>query len=249
MIIESGCKWVEAKLRQDTPFFTMRYNDGEHKMMFKALPDGTRVSDNTNIYHSHGEILTSILVEISESSPADILLGCSWHSDTNDELNQRFERLITDLGMRDRFNWANGHWPLEGVVDKTIIGLITYLAWKLRSPTVLITHEGLEPARHCIRAQYIEVPFGNSWQAQNKVYRQARWYARRRATFVCAAGYGVKPALWNLYREFPGCSVIDVGHLFDGVFGIEERGWLKDKSGPWYKPYMEEFAPYVRSFI
>lgn len=245
-IITDPCQWVVDRLRARRPFFSMRYNDGEHILMFRVKPDGFLAGDATHLHHRHGDEIRQVLVEMSKSNPDDLLLGCSWHTDREDALNNRFEALIGELGMTD-FNWTGGHWPLDGVPG----GNTRRMLEETPLNTCLVTNGSLLAAAKCMSAGHIEVPASDSWAAVSETERTCRWLLKvfPQTVFVWAAGHGLKPVAWQLWKEFPQSSHVDVGHLFDGCFGLKNRGWLERGDGPWYKPYMEEFAPWVRSFV
>lgn len=248
MIVRDPIAWLIDRLEHGRPFFNLRFNDGEQILIFKILPETYIMSDSTRVFHDQGAALEVMLREMAAgtSHPDDLLLGCSWWCEP-DDLCHRFVELLDSLDMLERFRWCHPHYFLPAVVDGTVFRLLDVL--RKAQNVVLVTNDQFAGARHCLGADLVLAPRSNSWLARSAVYEACVPYAREERTFVWCAGGGVKPAAWNLYRAFPRTSHLDLGHLFDGVFGVEERSWLKDPGSPYHAAYFGGFMPYVRRFV
>ena len=257
MIVHNPCQWVYSRVVTGTPFFAVRFNDGEMAMMFRTRPEGEELGTKENKAHTNyenGDALRQMLADLATADPARTLVGCSWWHDGEHPDTQLFRAEADRLGMLDRVNWCHEHWPLECTRDGTIRDLIDVIRvfGRLRDRRVFfITCDKLMPAGLCLGALGIAVPTHDAWDAREEVYGWCREACETptKAIFVWAAGCGLKPTAWRLYKEFPGSSHLDVGHLFNGAMGLNDYGWLERKDGPWYEAYMRDFAPYVRSFI
>ncbi len=249
--IEDPCLWVSYHLSGRSPFFSVRYNDGEMMMMYKTVPEGKMLGTEANLAPANyqlGAELRDMLHAMAEPAGWEILIGCSWNTPRADKLCQKFEAEVDYWDMRD-FNWCNEHWPLDGVVDGSTQGMIDNL--RASGNVVLVTNERLADARHCLGAKLVQVPMHDSWSDRSRIFKECAAHAQadESCKFIWAAGCGLKPTAWRLFWDFPRTSHVDIGHLFNGVFGLRDYGWMKSGSGPWYDPYFSRFAPYVRGFI
>jgi hypothetical protein len=176
-----------------------------------------------------------------------LLLGASWYSDRADAACTPFANEVRALGMED-YNWCHEHWPLEGVVNGATRRLIDAVR-PHKGQVFLLTCTSLRDARHCLGAEWLQVPGRDSWWAADEVFRMCLARCAPGAVFVWAAGGGLKPTAWKVWRQAQYTTHIDIGHLFNGALGMHDYGWLERRDGPWYQPYFRDFAPYVRRFI
>lgn len=259
MRIASGCEWVMDRLFRRRPFFTVRVNDGEMICMYRTKPEGALLGTDANpayVHHDMGDAYNLMLAEMASDGKGpmvDVLLGCCYHADPEHPLNRQFWAGMQEMGL-DRWQWAGGHWPLDGVVDGSAIRMVDLLRRLSRTGTdvVLVTCNRLADAVACMGAVHVAAPDADSWTGREWVYETCREFAdtaENGPVFVWAGGGGLKPTAWRLWREFPQTSHIDAGHLFNGAFGLADYGWLQRRDGPWYEPYFTSFGPYVRSFI
>ena len=251
MRIDHPCDWIINRLKRQRPFFAVRFNDGEHTGMYRTRPEGMVLGTDANpapLHYAWGDALRLMLAEMKVHGPKGLLIGCSWNTERADDLARKFGQDVLRLGMED-FKWCNEHWPLDGVVDGSTIRMLQYLGEYV--PTILVTNEKLKDVRYCLDSSWIEVPSDDSWSARERIYQECLMYAKGGCTFVWAAGVGLKPTAWQLFKTYPQSSHIDVGHLFNGAFGFTDYGWLARQDGPWYGPYMKEggFKDWVRSFL
>ena len=240
MIVANPCDWVLGRLKRHRPFFAIRLNDGEHTGMYRTRPEGTVLGTDVNpapLHYAWGDALNEMVREMAAQGPKGLLIGCSWNTPRADDLARRFGEDVVRLGMKD-FRWCNEHWPLDGVVDGSTKRLLEYIGEYV--PTILVTNRLLKSARYCLDSLYLEAPLEDCWNQRENIYQQCRQYAQGGCTFVWAAGVGLKSTAWRLFKEFPQSYHIDVGHLFNGAFGLRDYGWLQRQDGPWWEPYMRK---------
>ncbi len=249
--IDRPARWVIKHLAMERSVFATRFNDGEMVCMYRTRPEGSLLGTvATPAYTSYawGDALRGVLEGLAGPERDRTMIGCSWGTDRADDLCIPFGEDVARLGLEGA-NWCHEHWPLEGVVDGSTRLLIDYLRLWRKGRTVLVTCPTLQRARHCLGAEWVQAPEADSWQGRDQVDRLCRPFAEAGYVFAWAAGGGLKPLAWDLWRRYPGSTHIDLGHLFNGAAGLEDYGWLQRKDGPWYEPYRRVFAPYVRSFI
>lgn len=248
--IDRPCNWIIERLRNGIPFFTTRINDGEMICMYRTRPEGSPLGTVLNpapVRYDLGDELKDMVSEIlSKSRDEDILVGHCCHDDPEHELNKRF---WADYGTGlSSFPETGGHWPLDGVVNGSTARLLDEIR-RLDKRPILVTCEGLKNACHCLASDFCCVASADSWMERETTYNRLKLPARGGRVFTWCAGIGLKTTAWRLFKEFPQSSHIDLGHLFNGAFGMKDYGWLERGDGPWYQPYFKNFAPYVRSFL
>lgn len=246
MIIDDPCRWIISRIENGTSFFSVRINDGEMIMMYRKMGEGVDTTFE-KVDYSLGDALLSMIKGMS-SRKSDCLIGCSWNTGRSDEMGRGpFAESICSLGMEDS-NWCHEHWPLVGVIDGSTKALLKFISTCGRAVN-LVTCEALMGASKCIiDCSVLLVPARDSYQVRDDVFTSLESKAKAGCLFIWAAGAGMKPTAWKLFQQYPQSCHIDVGHLFNGVFGLNEYGWLQRKDGPWYAHYFSEFAPWVRSF-
>lgn len=248
MNVASPPDWIVERMNDGRPFFATRINDGEMIQMFKTQPEGKELGTKANVAwcrHELGDALMRMLEEIAVHYRDNVLIGCSWNTERADDLCKLFESKVDRLHMRD-YCWCHEHWPLEGVADGSTVRLLEKLRKDRR--VVLVTCKELEDAGVVLGCPVIMAPSADSWLGREEVHRTAEYFAKEGYTFCWCAGAGLKPTAWQLWKEYPQTSHIDLGHLFNGALGLADYSWLQRKDG-WYENYMTWFVPYVRRFL
>lgn len=241
MRLNSPCDWIVERLRTCRPFFAVRINDGEMTCMQRMRSDGEVIGTYANPAPTNyllGDEYCRMVEQMR--GRADVLLGCSSGTPRADAMADRFAEQFN----LDEYQLCAEHWPLDGVVDGSTLRLLRELRDR---GAVLVTCKELEDAGLCLGANVILCPTADSWTARQEVEVTCRAYGG--AVFVWAGGVGLKPTAWRIFQEHPLSSHIDVGHLFNGALGLRDYGWLQRGDGPWYVPYFDSFAPYVRGFL
>lgn len=257
MIVTDPVSWLLDRLGRDAGTFAVRFNDGEHAMMFRTCADGAPSSDDSHMTYAIGDALADVLRQLSFADPDRVLLGCDWWYDFKDALNNKFELSLIGHGMvpdnadeslakESRFHFARGHWPLEAVADGSVYRLLDAL--RARGNVVFVSHEGARGAAACMGAEFVLCRPADSYETQHHVQAKAWPLAHQGKTFVWAGGYGLKPLMHDLWDAAPQSTHIDVGHLFDPAFGRVDRSWVADPRHPWHAPYFDRFVPYVKGF-
>lgn len=253
--VSNPADWVIDRLRDRVPFFSIRFNDGEMQMMYRSVPEGKVLGTDANPCRANyelGDAMGNTLYDISKSPDREnVLIGCSWGTDRADDLGRGpFDRDVKAMNLEGA-NWTDEHWPLDGVTDGSTVRMIEQLA-EGPQPVLLVTCPKLAQAARCFGpCAYLTVSPEDSWGDREEVYEACRGFAEPGAVFVWAAGCGLKPTAWRLWREFPRSSHLDIGHLFNGAFGLRDYGWLQRQDGPWYRPYFGAggFTDWVRRAV
>jgi hypothetical protein len=245
-------------LRADEPFFHTRWNDGEWCAMFNL-----RTPDQTNgAHHYVPELCTAMLQTFNEladaivDDPSHILLGTARWICPGIAGLQEFDKYIRDnYLLMQRCRWTTGEvwWEYpdevnQSVTDKGLIAMFDELRTDGHH-VVLVSNEFVRDARYCMGADFICTPPQESWQAAERILAECKERATPGTVFVWCLGFPGKVLSWQLWKEFPDTSHMDLGHLFEGICGNPCREWLRLKTGPHYEYQERVLKPYVFSFV
>ncbi len=244
MRIADPCDWVIERLRNRVPFFAVRFNDGEMQMMYRTVPEGKVLGTDANpcpVRYALGNDLREMLDDMNRFTYDNVLIGHSGDTDRADEESRRFWMDCRERALDKDYHFANEHWPLDGVVDGSTVRMLE----EMRERDVMyVSCDATKRVHRLFKTPMVVVRSDDSWKDRHQVYHGLKDIADKGVTFVWAAGCGLKPTAWRLWREFPQSSHVDVGHLFNGACGLRDYGWLQRGDGPWYKPYFEDFVPW-----
>jgi hypothetical protein len=172
----------------------------------------------------------------------DCLLGCSAGTERADGLCDNF---LTDLIERsiNIVHWANEHFPLDGACDGSARRMLE--AALKTGKSYLIAGSKFRPIAPLFNCTLFTRD-GDSWTDADRVYRLLQEKMEVGAICFWAAGAGLKPIAWKLWKEFPTSSHIDIGHVFNGALGMRDYGWLQRQDG-WWNSYFSPggFADWV----
>lgn len=251
-------KQVVWWLRADEPFFHTRYNDGEWCAMFNL-----RKAEQSNGEHHYTPELCSTLMQTFEEltdkildDPSHILLGSARWLCPGISGIQEFDKYIRSKpGLLERARWTTGEvwweYPNEvnrNVDDKGLIALFDELRMG-NHHVVLVSNDGIRDACHCMGADFVRTPPKESWKQVDQILGACSEHVRPGTVFVWCLGFPGKILSWNLWKDYPTTSHLDLGHLFEGICGNPCREWLKQKIGPHYAYQDRVLKPYVFSFV
>lgn len=249
------------------PFLHIRYNDGEWNAMFNLKPTSNTTSGEhhytksicTALFNTFEELAKEILTK----DASHILVGATWQIEINLDSAQAFDAHIKSKpGLLRKTRWCAGDvWyttadeVAQTVDSKGTIELIDELRTGGHR-VILVCNQLVKKAAHCLgAAETILIPQVDAWKEAQQILWKCQDEADQPGTvFVWCGGFPVKPISWEIYKQFPKCSHIDLGHLFDGVFDHYNRGWLQraESEPPFYSHWrylQQTFKPYVLGFI
>ncbi len=242
---------MQTLLERRIPFVRIRYGDGEAKTMLHLVGEGATTSGEHHCFRDLGKAL---LLAFDEMRAADgVLLGaCPYPENSYPEL----DAMIDHMGKHPTAGtpvWASGDawYTTEGEVKGEVADVVALLE-TIRHDTrvkVLACNPTVAEARHCLGAHHLWLPQRDAWLAREGVLRAAGSLAEQGAVFVWCGGIACKPWMWDLFKEFPLSTHIDMGHLFDGVFGHRNRGWLTYPDGHHLRYLRDVLIPHVRRFV
>lgn len=245
MVVENACAWIEERIRNRRPCFAVRINDGEMMQMYRTRPEGELLGTSENPAPCRWDLGTALReIVYGMCGRDDCLIGCSRGTERADKLCELFDLDLAAQPIIESYNWAHEHWPLEGACDGSMRRLIE--AAQEAGPACLVTSEKLAAAGKLFDRVFL-IPGEDSWAARHEVHHSLALLAARDMTFFWAAGAGLKPTAWRLWREFPRTTHVDVGHVFNGALGLRDYGWLQRKDGWWDRYFAPGgFAEWVR---
>ena len=248
------------------PFLHIRYNDGEWNAMFHLRSPKQTTSEEHHYTKNVCDALFNTFEELADEivlkDSSHILVGATWQIEYNLESSQVFDRYVKSKpGLLGKMRWCAGDvwYTTADEVNQTVDSKGTIeLIDELRTGghrVVLVCNQTVKKAAHCLGAvETILIPQQDAFCE----YQQTLWKCQDEAdqptVFVWCAGFLAKPISWQIHKEFPQCSHIDLGHLFDGVFNLNNRGWLQraESEAPHWSHWrylQNTFKPYVLGFI
>ncbi len=239
-------QWVDDGL----PFFHSRWNDGEMILLNQTRKPDYVSADGSRMHADIGPNLRRMLGELSDllttEPDARVQIGssCWQHPDADSEL---FLADIQKLDLVRRVRWANGHDLVDGLVTGETLNLLQALRESNRPIAYVSKHDNLQ-AIYCLRAAFVEIPPIDWWLRRYEIIPACGQMAKSGFTFVWSAG-NAKSVSWDIWRRHPQSSHLDFGHIFDGLCGARTREWMRNEEAPWWRPYQDQFLPYVRSFV
>lgn len=239
-------------------FFHTKHNDGECESMFKCYKKQNQ--NHENFYHdSMGERLLSAVDQVMTKAYdrqydcyfSTYFISDSWHDAGNVYMNHWATKF--DL---TKFNWCQGdfwyyHPSIKSVPTENILTLIDTIRYQSSDRrTVFVSNDVISSARYCLGADNVLILKEDAWKMDGKIQSVLEEYASKDALFIWCAGIPGKVWMTELFLKYPKTSHIDMGHLFDHVFGLDSRTWHTRKyDGEYYRKYADIFIPYVNSFI
>lgn len=250
-------QWLKAR----EPFFHTRYNDGEWKSMFKLRRETQRCPRHKYsreiglaLLETHNEIIGGIL-----AGWKNILLGSNWRIATGEDADAYDTYIKGHPKLLERTCWVPGDsWYTtaeeisEDVDDKGLLHLLDEVREGSHN-SVLVGNSQIALARHCLGAQWVDIPSKDGWEVHWKILEDCLQVGNPTSTYVWCAGFPGKVISWKIWRKWPETSHIDLGSLFDCVFRVGIAAWMLrrgDDPHQAHRKFIEQtIEPYVRSFI
>ncbi len=244
-------------LRDRKPFCHLRVNDGEALCLLQKR----KPTERNNCGHLYMEDLAAELRGMIQEMHAlvrvqpelRLRIGSYWMTQGSN-LDEAAKGLVEYLGKAmEYFPWCGSDDFVKGLLGDEpyhIFDLIRQRAVTDAQPTYLIGNPGIANGRFMLGAKFLPIPRIDCWNATESIMADCEGPASQGATFAWCCGMS-KPWIWNLWRRHPRTTHIDLGHLFDGVFGDLSRAWLRRQNPqePLWVAYRDRFSPYCRSFI
>ncbi len=251
--VTENLQWLTEAVRSGEPFTHLRWNDGEAKTMLGLVGEDATTSHEHHCYKDLGERLLSSFTEMCQESRNTCMSVGSYICDEPYSLYaDELLAYVAEKKLAEGVPWATGDvwYSRDELVSADLIkGLLQAVRESGRwRDVVLVSNSTVEPARWCLKSFYVEVPKVNAWETREQVRSRLLQYDGDNTLFVWCSGLPGKVWAWELHKVYPGTSHLDLGHLFDGVYGLENRAWQKRKAGLHYREYTDIFAPWVRSF-
>lgn len=256
-------------IKEGTPFFHTRYNDGELSCLFDLrAPEKTASGE----HHYSREVSVAIkktfkevlLAATSTSQRSKVVIGSYWLDPWVPQFVKKQSDRLSELIQRTpdslRVQWGPSDlWYSTPLEEKEahegvrLILLINTLRWvgnrsMPHRPVVLVGNSYIAGARHCLGASFIEIPKVDAWKQDDDIRPLCLSKVVDGAIFVWCAGFPGKVWSWECFKSNPNTTHIDAGHLFDLAYGPGNREWSNRKTGTHCRYYLETLKPYILSF-
>lgn len=205
--------WVAAK----TPCVHLRFADGE----FWSILDRKGVNTDGLAFDggSLGRELATCLKEIAAGTfGGPILVGGDWYFPEH-------EKYLKDNNLLRRIPWCPSSIWVNGVGSGTLARFFETLLADPR-PRILIANKSIAGAATFLKATFFEVAAGGSWRSKDAVASLLK-SAPKDAVIMYCAGMASEAFAWASVKQRTDLTHLDMGHIFDGAFGVRNRSWLR----------------------
>lgn len=265
---EQQLQQVVNWLDDDEPFVRFSFNDGEIICMLGLRPESHKNNCGHNYFSDLGNQLKSIFFKANDPKYRrdNVHIASYWpwqaiganveyagalpaRKEILDVNASAFVNYLTGGSLLDKFNWVDADGLVKTLGQESMVKVIKSIRIQSRFRRVfLVGNPGIAEARHCLAAQFIQIPRYNCWTFTKQLMDVCRPLAEQESIFIWCCGLA-KPWIWELWRDFPKTMHFDAGHIFDGVFGDYNRAWLRRNTEEPFLTYNSTFVPFVRSFI
>lgn len=215
----------------------LRYADGE----FYSIRGQHGVNADGLAFQSEtlGVELHKILVQISNGiAPHRLLVGGDW-------TNPDHAAYIREFGFERTVPWCPSSIWVNGIVSGELAKFFEALL-RNPSPKILVGSEEIRGAARFLKASFVQVPGSASWSARGDVAYDLR-QAPKNAIVMYCAGMASEVFAWTSWKHRTDLTHLDMGHIFDGAFGVRRRAWLSlDGACKRRDTYFEKYAPVFR---
>jgi hypothetical protein len=226
-------EWVRAK----TPCLHLRFADGEFWSILNRKGINT---DGMPFYgESLGPYLDRSLQEMSSGAlkGKSAIIGGDWSIPEH-------EAYIRKSGFMRTVPWCPSSIWVNGVVSGTLARFFETLLADPR-PRVLVANEKISGAATFLRSMFFPIPAHAAWEARAAVASFLKTLPRDTVVLYCA-GMASEGFAWESWKERPDLTHLDMGHVFDGAFGIRNRSWLlPDGYCLRRNTYFERYVPVI----
>lgn len=232
-LIEVLTHWVGGGV----PYFLGRYADGEFDAMAGRV--GTQ-GDGSLRTREIGAELSRVLREVGAflvcNPTAPILVGGDWGG-----CDRRRNLAAVHFG---RVPWVPNQPLVNGIVSGEVLGFFRAMVSR-RERIFLIGNTTLRPVAAPLSATLVEIPARDSFSARQAVYSRLRDQMQSGDIALYCAGMPSAVFAWDMWREIPGTTHMDVGHFFDGAVGVTSRIWLADEGNERLTAYRRDVVPRI----
>ncbi len=229
---------VTGWIKDGGPCMHLRYADGE----FYSIRghNGTNADGLAFDSSTLGVELHRILVQISNGIARDtrLLVGGDW-------TNPDHAAYVWEYGLERTVPWCPSSIWVNGIVSGELAQFF-YALLRDPRPKILVGNEKIRGAAGFLGASFIEVPASASWAARGDVGYELRQAHKHTIVMYCA-GMASEVFAWTAWKHRTDLTHLDMGHIFDGAFGVKHRAWLQaDGNCLRRDTYYSKYAPVMR---
>lgn len=230
-------------LVREEPFCHLRVANGEFMSIFRR--DGDNGGEHDYLGATVGADLHQMLVEIANQHPhhGRLLVGGIWE-------DPAFTRAWLEWHEQfARIPWVPCQVFVNGIIDRRTMRWMRALAARGQS-VILVVNDIVAKAAVGLGARVVvEIPRANSFAHRASIEERLRAAIRPSDVVVYCGGFGVKSLIWRMWRSYPRTSHVDMGHFFDGAFGVRSRSWLAGTPDERSIVYDTHYAPRIRGEV
>lgn len=112
---------------------------------------------------------------------------------------------------------------------------------------IVVCNEFVKPVARSLGASWVRIPRPNCHDEIARIEADIEREIEPGAMVFYSAGMAGKPLAWRIWKRHEDTSVFDVGHFWDGAFGVCSRTWLlPDPNCERLNVYKSTIAPFLR---
>jgi len=239
--------FISRRYSSNTPFFFIRFGDGEHKNIKNsgslrkrgANLNAKRIKKGLEPFKEIDYLSDALRVELTEmmnQEEDDILVISSWNGNSPNRVKRYWNFYVFSCGLV----YPEAFIPFLKDTFKDTKNLFV-------GPDYACEHGMLN--RMFNTASTYELPINNSYCYLDDHYENIRELAKEHDGIVCASGLASKALGKRLYDDGINVGFLDIGSCADGITGLTSRRWISRMTRPEFPMQYEDLiAKYLEAF-
>lgn len=253
---------MTLKLKAGIPQCHVRFADGEFWSIMGRV--GPNADGQEHLPHTLGIELRKTLFAIGCLKDPNVLVGGYW------DIPVSARQWLVKTGCLEHIQWCPVQVFVTGIDDDTTMDFLNTIR-QTAGRTYLVANSKVAQLAESFGARPLIVTLPEKKLQEithnNTIYtpNTPGWYGEKNAytdmpevvgwlkmvlspgdKVIWCGGLGCKPALYRMYREYPGTSHFDMGCFFDLAAGLVSRTWMTSPPDARQQKYLDEYAPRLR---
>ena len=229
-------------LREQRPFTHLRYADGEFMSIVGTSRSSFNADKHSYFHDTLGIALAKTLATAAAKFDPDLYVGADFVAGGKE--------WAIENNLKSKINWTASQVFVAGITSLATLEFLRIIRADNRRKVLVACRESA-PAARSLLATHIEIPARDCWLSSGDVRPQFDHQAKLNADTIFLFAAGMSSCVWGyeLHRQYPAATIIDIGHLLSGAFGDHRRRWLKVKNCERWRAYEQLYIPLIRGDV